>query len=80
MFNIILIVSGILEYILLGIDYHVSLYEIFYLLHQLTFAPRRITHKTRISVAFSLVSLFSTRLSSSTSCRSLKPSLRPSSL
>jgi hypothetical protein len=29
MFNIILIVSGILEYILLGIDYHVSLYDIF---------------------------------------------------
>lgn len=39
MFNIILIVSGILEYILLGIDYHVSLFEIFYLLHPSTYWP-----------------------------------------
>jgi sodium/potassium-transporting ATPase subunit alpha len=39
MFNIILIVCGILEYILLGIDFHVSLYKIFYLLHPSTFVP-----------------------------------------
>jgi sodium/potassium-transporting ATPase subunit alpha len=30
MFNIILIVSGLLEYILLGIDFHVSLHALFF--------------------------------------------------
>lgn len=29
MFNIILIISGLLEYILLGIDFHVSLCVVF---------------------------------------------------
>ncbi len=31
MFNIILIISGVLEYILLGIDFHVSLQLLLYL-------------------------------------------------
>jgi len=39
MFNIILIVSGLLEYILLGIDYHVSLYEFFYLFTSFYIVP-----------------------------------------
>jgi hypothetical protein len=52
MFNIILIVSGILEYILLGIDYHVSIYDLS-IFASIDMAPRRITHRTRISAAFS---------------------------
>ena len=39
MFNIILIISGLLEYILLGIDFHVSRYVLFYRWRLLTLRP-----------------------------------------